>query len=212
MKKIIFFGLSLLMVSCSSSLGVSNGAYSDISLNRDSKEYTIKRLKEINTESDAVFGIPIDKSLSKKQGLVVRFNGINLTASSRILPILSMVGLSFATGMVIQGISGYKTEEQTYWNGYEYISYGSYPSDKHNLSLGVATLLAIPVSGFINNQIWNGALNRAAWQANAQLLKENDDIDVFLNPKYDIETSRKIWTQHAKLKARVMGAKIKTDN
>ena len=38
------------MVSCSSSLGVSNGAYSDISLNRDSKEYTIKRLKEINTD------------------------------------------------------------------------------------------------------------------------------------------------------------------
>lgn len=196
------------MISCSSSLGVSNGAYSDISLNRDSKEYTIKRLKEINTESDAVFGIPIDKSLSKKQGLVVRFNGINLTASSRILPILSMVGLSFATGMAIQGISGYKTETVDYGYGYSY----SYPSDKHNMSLGVATLLAIPVAGFINNQIWNGALNRAAWQANAQLLKENDDIDVFLNPKYDIETSRKIWTQHAKLKARVMGAKIKTDN
>ena len=208
MKKIIFFGLSILMVSCSSSLGVSNGAYSDISLNRDSKEYTIKRLKEINTESDAVFGIPIDKSLSKKQGLVVRFNGINLTASSRILPILSMVGLSLVTGSAIQGISGYKQE--TFDDGY-YGSY-SYPTDKHNLSLGVATLLAIPISGFINNQIWNGALNRAAWQANSQLLKDNDDIDVFLNPKYDIETSRKIWTQHAKLKVRVMGARIKTDN
>jgi hypothetical protein len=115
--------------------------------------------------------------------------------------------LSLVTGRVIQGISGYKTETVDY-GGYSYSS----PSDKHNLSLGVATLLAIPVSGFINNQIWNGALNRAAWQANAQLLKENDDIDVFLNPKYDIETSRKIWTQHAKLKARVMGAKIKTDN
>ena len=216
MKKIIFFGLSLLMVSCSSSLGVSNGAYSDISLNRDSKEYTIKRLKEINTESNAVFGIPIDKSLSKKQGLVVRFNGINLTASSRILPILSMVGLSFATGIAIQGISGYKTktETKTYGNYYDpYNNYTyTYKSDEHNMSLGVASLLAIPVAGFINNQIWNGALNRAAWQANAQLLRENDDIDVFLNPKYDIETSRKIWTQHAKLKARVMGAKIKTDN
>jgi hypothetical protein len=211
MKKIIFFGLSLLMVSCSSSLGVSNGAYSDISLNRDSKEYTIKRLKEINTESNAVFGIPIDKSLSKKQGLVVRFNGINLTASSRILPILSMVGLSLVTGSAIQAIAGYKYEEPVndYYGGY----YGSYEEiKKPNMSLGVATLLAIPVAGFINNQIWNGALNRAAWQANAQLLKENDDIDVFLNPKYDIETSRKIWTQHAKLKARVMGAKIKTDN
>jgi hypothetical protein len=212
MKKIIFFGLSLLMVSCSSSLGVSNGAYSDISLNRDSKEYTIKRLKEINTESNAVFGIPIDKSLSKKQGLVVRFNGINLTASSRILPILSMVGLSLVTGSAIQAIAGYKYEEPVYdYYGGGY--YGSYEEiKKPNMSLGVATLLAIPVAGFINNQIWNGALNRAAWQANAQLLKENDDIDVFLNPKYDIETSRKIWTQHAKLKARVMGAKIKTDN
>ena len=196
------------MVSCSSSIGVSNGAYSDISLNRDSKEYTIKRLKEVNKESNALFGIPTDNSLNKKQGLVVRFNGVNLTSSARIWPILSMVGLSVVTGFGIQQISGYRTVTYRYGN---YPSF-SYPSDKHNLSLGVASLIAIPVAGFLNNQIWSGALNRAAWEANSELLRDNDDIDVFLNPKYEIETSRKIWTQHAKLKVRVMGAKIKTDN
>lgn len=203
MKKIIFFGLLLMMVGCSSSLGVSNGAYSDISLNRDSKQYTVKRLKEVKKESNAIFGIPIDRSLNKKQGLIVRFNGVNLTSSTRFLPILSMVGLSFVTGSAIQQISGTKTSNQ-----YGY----SYDTGEHKLSLGVSTLIAIPVAGFINNQIWNGAVNRAAWEVNSELIRENDDIDVFLNPKYEIETSRKIWTQHAKIKARVMGAKIITDN
>ena len=203
MKKIIFFGLLLMMVSCSSSLGVSNGAYSDISLNRDSKQYTVKRLKEVKKESNAIFGIPIDRSLNKKQGLIVRFNGVNLTSSTRFLPILSMVGLSFVTGSAIQQISGTKTSNQ-----YGY----SNDTGEHKLSLGVSTLIAIPVAGFINNQIWNGAVNRAAWEVNSELIRENDDIDVFLNPKYEIETSRKIWTQHAKIKARVMGAKIITDN
>jgi len=194
-------------MSCKSQLGVANGAFSDVSLTRDSKEYQIKRLKEINTQSDAIFGIPTGKNLSKKQGLVVRFNGINLTASKRFWPIVSMVGLTLVTGKIISSASGYKTE--TYNNGY--YSY-SYNTSEHKMSLGVASLLAIPISGFINNQIWDGSLSRAAWETNSQLLRDNDDMDVFLNPKYDIEVKRSIWTQHANLRLRAMGAKIKTDN
>ena len=43
--------------------------------------------------------ISIEISANKKQGLIVRFNGINLTASKRFWPIVSMIGVSLATGI-----------------------------------------------------------------------------------------------------------------
>ena len=212
MRKIILLSLfAIVLSSCRSQVGVSNGAYSDISLNRDSKDYTINRLKEINSESNAIFGIPTDKSMNKKQGLIVRFNGINLTASKRFWPIVSMVGLTFITGKMISAAGGYKEEtiKEDYWFGsYEY----TYVSDKPKIGMGLASIIALPISGFINNQLWDGSLSRASWDANSKLLQDNNDIDVFLNPKYDIDVKRGIWTQNAKLKLRAMGAKIKTDN
>jgi hypothetical protein len=212
MKKIILLSLfAIVLSSCRSQVGVSNGAYSDISLNRDSKDYTINRLKEINSESNAIFGIPTDKSMNKKQGLIVRFNGINLTASKRFWPIVSMVGLTFVTGKMISAAGGFKEETIKTGSGsytYEY----TLESDKPKIGMGLASIIALPISGFINNQLWDGSLSRASWEANSKLLQDNDGIDVFLNPKYDIDVKRGIWTQNAKLKLRVMGAKIKTDN
>lgn len=206
MKKIISTFLTITLVTsligCQSQYGISNGAYSDISLNRDSKEYSIKRLKEANIESKAVFGIPIDKSVNKKQGLIVRFNGINLTASKRFWPIVSMVGVSLATGMAIQGIAGTKEIDD--------VNY--YDTAENKLSLGVATLIGIPIAGAINNQIWSSSLSRAAWELNNQLIDQNPEVDVFLNPKYDIDLKHGFWTQKAVIKAKVMGATIKTDN
>lgn len=214
MKKVIstFLTVTLLttLIGCQSQYGISNGAYSDISLNRDSKEYSIKRLKEVNVESKALFGIPIDKSVNKKQGLIVRFNGINLTASKRFWPIVSMVGVSLATGMVIQGIAGTKTETETYGSGSFRETYTYEGGNK--LSLGVATLIGIPIAGAINNQMWSSSLSRAAWELNNQLIEKNPDVDVFLNPKYDIDLKHGFWTQTAVIKAKVMGATIKTDN
>ena len=208
MRKIILLSLfAIVLSSCRSQVGVSNGAYSDISLNRDSKEYTITRLKEINSESNAIFGIPTDKSLNKKQGLIVRFNGINLTASKRFWPIVSMVGLTFVTGKMISAAGGFKEETI---QGYNYSF--TVESDKPKIGMGLASIIALPISGFINNQLWDGSLSRASWEANSKLLQDNDGIDVFLNPKYDIDVKRGIWTQNAKLKLRAMGAKIKTDN
>lgn len=210
MKKIILTLLSVTMltslIGCQSQYGISNGAYSDISLNRDSKEYSIKRLKEVNVESKALFGIPIDKSVNKKQGLIVRFNGINLTASKRFWPIVSMVGVSLATGMVIQGIAG--TKEINYNNTNYYYN----DTSENKISLGVATLIGIPIAGAINNQLWSSSLSRAAWELNNQLIEKNPEVDVFLNPKYDIDLKRGFWTQKAVIKAKVMGATIKTDN
>ena len=215
-NNIFYCFLFVTICSCSSSSKISNGAYSDISLNRDSKDYTISRLEEINKEEKAIFGIPTGKSLSKTRGMVVRFNGVNLTASKKIWPILSMVGLSVAIGSGISMISGLKeqttTETEILPPGLVYTYTKTTYGPGFNIPYALGIVLATPIAGILNNQIWDGALSRAAYEANAQLLKDNDDIDVFLNPKYQFETSKGIFTQKAKINFRVMGAKIKTDN
>jgi hypothetical protein len=197
---IAFFAISF--ASCRSQLSVSNGAYSDISLTRDAKEHSIKRLAELDVKSNALFGIPTDKNLNKKQGLVVRFNGINLVGAKRFFPIFTMAAVSFGTGLVIQEISGFKNyRDDKFYNG-----------QSHNLSLGVSTLIGLPVAGAINNQLWSSSLSRAAWKLNHDLIEQNPNVDVFLNPKYDIDIKKGLWGQKTTLKAKVMGATIKTDN
>lgn len=182
------------LVSCSTQRSIGNGAYSDISLNRDSNEYTLKRLDEVSAESRAIFGIPIDGKVAKKEGIVVRFNGINLSAQNKFIPTLSMVALTFVTGSALHGVIGDEIEEEA-------------------LSYTISGVAAIPIAGAINNQIWSdAALSRASWNANSQLLQENPEIDVFLNPKYEIKTNNGLWSQRASLEAKVIGARIKTDN
>lgn len=114
-----------------------------------------------------------------------------------------MVALSVATGSVINELVGYKTEDT---------DYGSYETNEYKLGLGLSSVIAIPVSGMINNQIWSdAAYSNAAWNANSRLLEENPEIDVFLNPKYDLEIKNGIWRQKVQLRARVMGATLLTD-
>jgi hypothetical protein len=49
----------VLLTSCSSVQSISNGGFSDISLNRNSNEYELTRLNEITAEGEALFGIPV---------------------------------------------------------------------------------------------------------------------------------------------------------
>ena len=204
MKKSLFFVFlsALLVTSCGTNRSIGNGAYSDISLVRDSDQYELKRLEPVNARSKAIFGIPIDGNVSKKEGVIVRFNGIRLNAQQRVWPILSMVALSVATGSVINTIVGTKDNTDN-WE--------EYGEDK--LGLALSSVIAIPVAGIINNQLWSdAALSRAAWNANSELLQENSEVDVFLNPKYDIQTKTGLWMQKAELEVRAMGARILTDN
>lgn len=210
----LILAVAMNLTSCKTQVVMSNGAFSDISLVRESKDYTIKRLAEINTEGNAVFGIPVNKNKNKKQGIVFRFNGIDLSDSKGFLPVLSMIGLSLTTGYIINEVVGFKKESV---KGYSY----KVTTDKYKLGLGTSgtlvpiitgSVLAIPISGAINNLIWSGsAYKRAAFNANSILLQENQDIDVFLNPKYEIETNSGLWKQKALFKAKVMGAVIKVD-
>lgn len=188
--------------SCTTSRGIANGAYSDISLVRDSDSYQLKRLQEVKSESRAIFGIPLG-SAAQKEGVIVRFNGINVSAQKKFWPIVSMVALSVATGSIVNEVAGHKTED-TEW--------GSYETNEYKLGLALSSLIAVPIAGAINNQLWSdAAYSNAAWNANSTLLKQNPEIDIFLNPRYDLEIRNGLWSQKVELRARVMGATIETD-
>ena len=60
--------------------------------------------------------------------------------------------------------------------------------------------------------VWSdAAYSNAAWNANSELLEQNPDVDVFLNPKYDLVIKNGISSQKVDLRARVMGATLETD-
>jgi hypothetical protein len=200
MKKIKNFGGFLLIVfvtiSCSTTkqLSSGNGAFSDISLTRNSSEYDVKRLKEIEVSGKSFWGIPSNsyRANKNKHGMIVRFNGLELGRTPKIVPILTMASYTFGVGNLIQSIGGIKD------NGDYKI--GTVPS----------LLLALPISGMLNNVTWSGsAFSGATNELNYRLVTENPNVDVFLNPKYTIDYRIGFWRQTANVKAKVMGATIK---
>ena len=171
-----------------------NGALSDVSLQRNSSEYEIKRLNEIEVSGKSFWGIPSNSynANKNKKGMIVRFNGLELGRTPKILPILTMVGYSFGVGGILQETFGFKD------NG-DY-KLGTVPS----------LLLALPIAGAINNFSWSGsAFSGATNELNYRLVTDNPNVDVFLNPKYTIEYKMGFWRQSTNVKAKVMGATIK---
>ena len=190
--------ITILISSCSSMSSISNGGYSDVSLNKNSNEYELKRLHPISVEGRALFGIPM--KAKKKRGVVVRFNGIELGKSSQFLPILTMIGYTFGTGVLINDIVGVEND------------WGSNNFGEDKLGLPLASVAALPVAAILNNLTWSGAaMQNASWNLNSRLVEENPDVDIFLNPKYEVEYSQGLFSQKAKVTAKVMGATIKTD-
>ena len=183
-----------LLTSCSRQMYTGNGALSDVSLQRNSSEYEIKRLNEIEVSGKSFWGIPSNSynANKNKKGMVVRFNGLELGRTPKILPILTMVGYSFGVGGILQETFGFKD------NG-DY-KLGTVPS----------LLLALPIAGAINNFSWSGsAFSGATNELNYRLVTDNPNVDVFLNPKYTIEYKMGFWKQSTNVKAKVMGATIK---
>ncbi len=183
-----FFMMSLLLGSCASNQLISNGAYSDISLNRNSDEYDLKRLNEINSTGSSIFGIPLDESIGNNYGMVVRFNGVNVSGTKRILPILSLLATTVALGPAIGDIIGIDDQ-------------------------ALATVAALPVAGMINNLTYGqiSSTSRAFQRFNRTLVEDNPDIDVFLNPKYQVKQEVGIFNSKTKVKGSVMGATLKTN-
>jgi hypothetical protein len=214
LRSLLALAIIIQLTSCKTQMIVSNGGYSDISLVRESKDYSIKRLAEVSSDNAAIIGIPRNKSANKTRGMVFRFNGYNVSDIKGVFPILSMIGLSVTTGYIINELVGYRSETVP---GYSFEE----PTDEYKLGFGtsgyvvpliVGSILAIPVSGAINNLVWhNSAFKRAAFSTNNKLLQDNPGIDVFLNPKYEIQRHNGIWKQTATIKLKAMGATI-TEN
>jgi len=212
MKKIQIFGLLMILISvstsCSKKLYSGNGAFSDISLTRNSSEYEVKRLNEIEVSGNSFWGIPSNsyRSNKNKHGIIVRFNGIQLGKTPQIFPILTMAAYTFGVGDLIKSSFGYKTEKYVVGNTTIY----TYKGNKPNVGLLPSLVLALPISGALNNLTWKGsAFSGATNELNYRLVTDNPNVDVFLNPKYTIDYHFGFWRQTANIKAKVMGATIK---
>ena len=204
LRYMLLLAIGASLISCASNQLISNGAYSDISLTRDSSQYDLQRLAEIKAEGKAVFGIPIGES-DDNYGMVVRFNGVNLSGTKKIFPILTLLATTFAVGTAIQTTGG--TNEDIYdEDGYDNPNYGD-----QNFSLPVSFIAAIPIAGIINNFIWgqSAATSRAFQKFNRKLLVDNPNIDVFLNPKYEVSQKIGIFNSQTNIKGKVMGAYLK---
>jgi len=197
-----------LLASCSHQQFTGNGALSDVSLQRNSSEYEIKRLNEIEVSGKSFWGIPSNSynANKNKKGMIVRFNGLELGRTPKILPILTMLGYTVGVSGILQDAFGNK-EETIRSGNYSYTVEGD-----PKLGLVPSFLIALPIAGAINNFTWRGsAFSGATNELNYRLVTDNPNVDVFLNPKYTIDYKMGLWKQSANVKAKVMGATIKSN-
>jgi len=198
--------LSLIFSSCSNQVISGSGGYSDVSLNRNSSEYEIKRLKEVEVVGNSFWGVPYMriKESKNKSGFIFRFNGVSMFRIPASLPVMTLISTTLATGFVIQPLFGY---EKVKIGNYSYENL-----DKPNLNIGLAMLLGLPIAGAINNQLYpNIAVSNAMHEMNYRLVSQNPDVDVFSNPKYNIYNRRGFWKTEANVKANVLGSRIRTE-
>ena len=188
LRYMLLLAIGASLISCASNQLISNGAYSDISLERNSSEYELSRLNEITSEGSSIFGIPMDKSVGNDYGMVVRFNGVNVSGIKGILPILNLLATTVVLGPTMSEILSL-----------------------NDLVLG--TVVALPVAGALNNLIWGQitSTSRAFQRFNRKLVEDNPNVDVFLNPKYQVDQKLALFTSKTKVKGRVMGATLKTN-
>jgi hypothetical protein len=218
---ILFSCVTLLVLTgCSRSYLVSSGATDNRPLLFEN-EYELSELKEVEVEGRAFFGIP---SFSKNNrnnhtsGMLFYFNGVQLGRTPRILPIASLVTMSFLGGTILSAAfpGDYKYNSRT--RDYEYSG---------GIGIIPGALLSLPITGMVNNLIWSGsAFSGASRTLQHKLVKDNPDVDLFFYPKYDIQRKhvysgsditggnskielKYLWVQDAKIKGRCKGAKLK---
>ena len=175
LKKLIALTIIVfLTASCTMKSHIGNGAYSDLSLSVSDENFDVVRLETITEKGESFWGIP--KNNSKSDGMIVRFNGVVINKTPKVLPILSLIGLTSSIGTSIF-ISG----QQVVNNRVE-----------NRIPLGVAYLIGLPIAGTINNFLYpTSAAGMASSKFNLRLAYEYKDIDVFLNPKYEFRNEVK---------------------
>jgi len=199
MKKhilILTLSIAILFSSCSSRLLVSSGAKSNEPLIFNG-EYKFDTLEPITVEGKAIFGIPTSSHLGQyknKNGFLFTFNGVEVGRTPKVLPILTMVTVSYVSARLVQAIGGY-----------EYSFRGSDPK----ISFIPAVILGLPIAGATNNLLWqSSAFSGASSCFRYRLIEENPDIDLFVYPKYKVEYNSGIWTQSSSLTGSAIGASL----
>lgn len=225
MRKITLFALLavLVLTSCNRYVKSGMGGSTDVTLTRNSDEYTIKRLKKIEMSGKAIFGIPgfgQNNQNKNKAGMVFKFNGIEIGRTPRIAPILTMAALTIGYTSLTQSVIK-NNKVKMYWPG---AGSGTGYTNKKNLFFNndpmtenfgrlrfpFALIVGAPLAGATNNFIWSGtAASGLTNQMYYRLVDENPDVDIFTNPKYKIDYKLKLFTQHANISADVMGATLK---
>jgi hypothetical protein len=196
--------LAMLLASCTNQLKISTGAkdYEPLLFNN---EYSIQDLEPIEVEGKAFWGVPSFSSNNKnnrKSGFLFTFNGVEMGRTKRIIPMLTLLGMSVGGGKLISELSGYR-EKSAYGSTFVYTL-------DPKIKIWQGSLLVLPVAGTINNFLWkNAAFSGASQTLNYRLVDENPRIDVFFYPKYDIVKTQYLWRQNALVKARVSGAILK---
>jgi hypothetical protein len=189
------------MTSCNQYLKTGIAGSTDVVLTKSSDEYTIKKLKPIELEGTSLFGIPgfgTNNKNKNKTGMIFKLNGVTIGSTPRILPILTLLGASFASGRLIQEVVGTVTD-------FSSDNYGQY-----RLSTPIATLVGLPMGGIFNNLLWSGsATSGLTNQLYYHLVDENPDVDIFTNPKYKIDYKLGLFSQKASVRAEIMGATLK---
>jgi hypothetical protein len=189
------------LTSCNQYIKSGIAGSTDVTLTRNSDEYTIKRLKPIELEGSSLFGIPgfgTNNRNKNKTGMVFKLNGFTIGSVPRILPILSFISTSVASGILVQSIGGTVDNIQSNRFG------------QYKINFPIAMLIGVPVGGMINNLVWSGsATSGLTNQMYYRLVDENPDVDIFTNPKYKIDYKLGVFNQKATIRADVMGATLK---
>lgn len=157
-----------------------------------------KRIEHL-IQGHSIFGIPYEKKISKQQtNIEVKFNGVQLKKHKQILPIITMLALTFEAGNILNTIVGRKDEIYQSNN----ISYVSKGTGAYKLGLLPSTILCLPISGAINNFIWDGiAVSSIPNNIKHQLpVNSSKRVDVYLNPNYDYHLG--VWSQKISFKAK----------
>ena len=84
---------SVFLTGCNKYIKSGIGGSTDVTLTRNSSEYDIKRLKSVELDGTALFGIPgfgTNNKNKNKGGLIFKFNGVAIGSTPRIVPILTM--------------------------------------------------------------------------------------------------------------------------
>ncbi len=192
-SRFLFVALIVILSSCGrQEYQTGSKGFADVSLTRNSSEYSAKRLKEVEAASSSFWGIPsaVRSNGVKGKGMIVRVNGVELAGFSHgpILPVLSLIGYTAGLGALASSVGNY---------------------GDGNIKLPLACLVSLPVAGFLNEMTWRGAQIKTIQRSiDNSLLVENSNVDVFFNPRYKVEQHNGIWHSSTNVKANVIGATL----